>query len=108
MSTGASCVASSLRRHGEIPSGPGVLFGFRFMSILCTPSTVMRMSLSMGWDECSAWSCSLSKGLNTDVYCSFKMPALPLASEIRTPSVDLSGGIEQGSFLLLLMKDQNF
>ena len=80
------------------------------MGILYTPSTVMKMDLRMEWDEGSAWSCSLSRGLNIDVHCSFKMFALPFASEIRkqTPSLDSSGGTEHGSLLLLLMQDQNF
>ena len=87
-------MAISLRRRGEIPSGPGALCDFKFMNMLCTPSTVTRM----GCDEGSVWSCSLSRGLNTDVYCSFQMSAFPLASQIRTPSVYLSSGTDQGLF----------
>ena len=42
---GAICVASSLRTRGDILSGAAVLFGFRFFRSLCTPFSVILMSL---------------------------------------------------------------
>ena len=49
---------------------------------------------------------SLSFLLKTEVYCLFRMLALPCAFETRVPS-DFNAGMPQLSILLDLMKDQN-